>query len=554
MSNAALLFHSDAYNTGGPQLMGRHSAGESFLRGFLRHAQVDRFYFWNVGSTSHERAEAIVRQVEPVTKPVSWIGRSELGKLGEPGCLFFPAPANVQESWNRRLVGARRYSICGITHTTATGQVMDAIANMVLAPVEPWDALICTSSSVRQSLSDQIASTVDYLKGRLGPIKPPQIKLETIPLGVNADDFATDDVQRRRWRTELGVPDDALVALYVGRFSIHSKMNPAPMGAALSRAAAATGREVHWVLSGWAPDAAAPAYQQTVRDSAPGVTVHFVDGRRPEARFAIWSAADLFISFSDNVQETYGLTPVEAMAAGLPCVISDWDGYKDTVRHGIDGFRVPTYAPRPGMGTDLAFRFFNNLDTYESYIAGTSHLVAVDPVESVRALVQLMENPDLRRRMGEAGRERARTVFDWRAIVPRYQALWAELAAIRTSGATVTPTADNPWRPDPFRMFASYPTEALRPDMLFAAAPGVSSDAAVALLSTPAANFIRYVLPQPGEIILILALLQAEGPLTSAALTEAMPPARRSTLERGVLWLVKHGFVHVLNGKPVAEG
>jgi len=28
------------------------------------------------------------------------------------------------------------------------------------------------------------------------------------------------------------------------------------------------------------------------------------------------------------------------MAAGLPCVVTDWDGYKDTVRHGEDGFRV----------------------------------------------------------------------------------------------------------------------------------------------------------------------------------------------------------------------
>ena len=52
MSNAALLFHPDAYDTSGPQLMGRHSAGESFMRGFLRYADVDRFYFWNTGPTS----------------------------------------------------------------------------------------------------------------------------------------------------------------------------------------------------------------------------------------------------------------------------------------------------------------------------------------------------------------------------------------------------------------------------------------------------------------------------------------------------------------------
>ena len=33
---------------------------------------------------------------------------------------------------------------------------------------------------------------------------------------------------------------------------------------------------------------------------------------------AAWRAADLFVSLSDNVQETFGLTPVEAM--GVPMV------------------------------------------------------------------------------------------------------------------------------------------------------------------------------------------------------------------------------------------
>ena len=42
------------------------------------------------------------------------------------------------------------------------------------------------------------------------------------------------------------------------------------------------------------------------------------------------------------MQETFGLTPLEAMAAGLPCVVSDWNGYRDTVRLFLEG--VPTNA------------------------------------------------------------------------------------------------------------------------------------------------------------------------------------------------------------------
>src|SRR5258708_11547844 len=34
---------------------------------------------------------------------------------------------------------------------------------------------------------------------------------------------------------------------------------------------------------------------------------------------------------------------IEAMAAGVPQVVSDWSGYRDIVVHGETGFRVQTY-------------------------------------------------------------------------------------------------------------------------------------------------------------------------------------------------------------------
>ena len=50
------------------------------------------------------------------------------------------------------------------------------------------------------------------------------------------------------------------------------------------------------------------------------------------------------MSLSDNFQETFGLTPLEGMASGLPVIVSDWNGYKSTVRNNIDGFKIPTYS------------------------------------------------------------------------------------------------------------------------------------------------------------------------------------------------------------------
>src|SRR3989344_7531412 len=70
MANAAIYFHTDGYDTSGKRLLGRHSAGESFLRGFLRHADVDRFDFWNVGARPTEELDALIARIEPPARPV----------------------------------------------------------------------------------------------------------------------------------------------------------------------------------------------------------------------------------------------------------------------------------------------------------------------------------------------------------------------------------------------------------------------------------------------------------------------------------------------------
>jgi glycosyltransferase involved in cell wall biosynthesis len=552
VANAAIAFVPDAYDTSGARLMGRHAAGESFLRGYLRHAEVDRFYLWNSGVTRIEDSDALLRRIEPPAKPVVWLDRARFDRIGEPGCLFSPQPDVAAQAWIRRMCGARRYSICGVTHTITSHPLQTILADLMIAPVEPWDALICTSSAVEASIRTQLDSLWDYFSGRLGAASRPQLRLETIPLGLNAADFAHSPEQRRRWRDELQIPDGAVVALYVGRFSLHAKMNPEPMAIALERAARETGREIHWILCGWsATEAAHRVYLEGVRTHAPSVTIHVVDGRRPDTRFSIWSAGDIFLSLSDNIQETFGLTPVEAMAAGLPSVISDWDGYRDTVRHGFDGFRVPTYAPRPGLGADLAMRYAMGWDNYDFYVGQASMFGAPDLRETTAALVRLIEDPGLRAQMGASARRRAVQDFDWAAIVPRYQALWAELGRIRAAATSETRAPENPWKLDPFKMFASYPTEPLLPSTRVALHPDVTPDAAAALLGDGLVHFFAHLLPREDEVRAIVSLLSGTGPKAAAEIVAAFPPARQGFVDRGLLWLAKFGMVDIESSRPI---
>jgi glycosyltransferase involved in cell wall biosynthesis len=546
----AIYWNPEAYDASGARLLGRHSAGEGFIRGYIRHGTDERITLWNYVNGEPEAMEPLVRRMEPSTKPIDWVGSRDQAALRRAGVVNLPSPNLPRHAWARRLVGDQRaYSICGVTHTTVLSHIVTMFNDLAIAPVQPWDAIVCTSTSVIASLEVQKEMLDEYLQERLGAARIPRPQFVHIPLGISASDFETTPEQRKRWREELSIDDDDIVVLYVGRFNLTSKMNPVPMAMALERAAGRTGKRVHWVLAGWAEAGAEKQFRETVLAHCLKVNVHFVDGRQKETRFSIWSVGDIFISLSDNVQETFGLTPVEAMAAGLPSVISDWDGYKDTVRHGVDGFRVSTYMPAPGLGRDLALYYHQEWTPYDTYVSAVSQFTAIDVDETARALVELIDNPDLRARMGAAAREHARANFDWKTIIARYEEVWRDLDERRGAAPPEPPRtrnqSDNPWAPDPFRFFANYPSEQLTATSMLAPA-GVSWADAQAVMKLPMVRLWPRLLPEPKEVQRILRLLVEKRQCTVSELMAAFPSGQRPYLERGLVWMAKYGLLTVI--------
>lgn len=544
MANAAIQLNTEPYDAAIARPMGRNSAGEGFLRGFLRYAQVERFHFWNAFDQDRGELDALLDRLGPVERPVNWIARGDTHRLAEAGALFIPSPQLAHAAWSRRASGGHAYSITGVTHTIAETHIQDELANLLLAPLEPWDALICTSDAGRKAVEALLEGVAGYLHERLGAVRIPPAQLVTIPLGVHTGDFRQDPEARRRWRERLSIPDEAPVALHLGRFSIATKMHPGPMGLALQQAAEKLGRPVYWVLFGGARQAEnEEAFLAAATAFCPDVQIRLAGDTLASTRDELVSAADVFLSLSDNIQETFGLTPIEAMAAGLPCVVSDWDGYRDSVRHGVDGFRVRTLAPRPGLGNDLAYGYAQRLMSYETYAAAAATFAAVDVAEAAEALAALFADPDLRLRMGAAGQARARETFDWRVVIPQYQALWTELAR-RRAAAAAQPPMENPFRPDPFRMFAAYPTATLSGELVVSLARALAGGEVSALLARPSVRLPAARLPEPDEVEALVAYL-ADGPRMVAALMDEVPPERRPFLERGLLWLTKFGVLRL---------
>jgi glycosyltransferase involved in cell wall biosynthesis len=556
MSNAAIYLNPEAYDTKGKALMGRQSAGESFLRGYLTHTTAEALHFWNVAARPPEELKAFIGDIAPIPRSHHILAREDRAGLGRVGNVFLTNPNLAAEAWARRTAGlSTDYGITCITHTTASSWVMDSVASMLTAPIEPWDRLICTSNAVRASVEVELEAVRNDLEMRLGATTLPEPKLVTIPLGINTAEFDVQPASRAEWRRTLDIPEDAVVVLYIGRFNHMAKMNPIPMAMALERAARQTDKQVFWVQAGWGlNDAYDAAYHDQCRRQCPSVGYRHVDGRKPDVRFSIWSVADVFLSLSDNIQETFGLTPVEAMAAGLPSVVSDWNGYRDTVRHGVDGFRVSTYAPASGAGEDLAYRHANNWMTYDQYVGAASQLTVVDIGETTKALLDLIEDPDLRARMGAAAKARARVIFDWSRVIPQYEAMWAEMSAERkaANAQALRPRnlAPNPRRLDPFRLFGGYPSEWLTGSTMVMLTPGASWETVEDLITYTMATHGGGALPQIAELRAMVERLGAHRQMTAADLAEGFSAHRRWIVQRGLLFLAKYDVVTILPRTP----
>jgi glycosyltransferase involved in cell wall biosynthesis len=135
-------------------------------------------------------------------------------------------------------------------------------------------------------------------------------------------------------------------------------------------------------------------------------------------------SADVFVALSDNLQETYGISVAEAMMAGLPAVVADWDGYKDLVSHGETGFRVRTILPRYGgslHGLDGPGALFQS-----DLLAATT---IVDLSQLISSVTFLLGNAAERRRMGLQARAKALAQLSWQRVISKYEMLWREMVS-----------------------------------------------------------------------------------------------------------------------------
>lgn len=251
-------------------------------------------------------------------------------------------------------------------------------------------AAIRASRRAAFQFANAVLAFSDPLERRLIELGAPARKVKQIPNGLDTARFApVGSEEKRALRRALGLPLDRAIFIYTGRI-IRAKGLLELMRAWESLAGRA---DLFLMLVG----SGAHTHESCEPELRAFIARHqdSVGWRGAVDNVAEYlQASDVFISLS--YFESFGLSMVEAVSTGLPCIVSDVGCARQVVRHGESGAILPPRAAPESVLTEIE-----------------------------RMLVHRDRWPA----MGALGRARVVDAFDLQAVARRYVGLFETLGA-----------------------------------------------------------------------------------------------------------------------------
>lgn len=530
--------------------LGRRTANAGFLAALLHADPFDAYHFY---LASPGERDALAKTLGDMRPDLARRGKFKfLTRLDLPDglrrndyfafhlsdCINFPAHL----ARLRNLLARNIFPITSVTHSLSYAAYGRDFLLHLWPGATARDAVVATS----QAAVDVVERFYAYLGEGYAPPGSVRPRVVRLPLGVDAASFApATDEMRRECRAELGIPLEATVFLIFARISHSSKLDPLPVFRAFQRLFAENRRKgggapACLVMAGWTEEGG-EALTRALKDLASGIGLEFRLFPRPdEARKRrIFAAADVFLSPVDNLQETFGLSILEAMACGLPVAASDFDGYRDLVVHGRTGLLAPTLAPADTPLLDaLSPLCFDN----HAHLMRAQQCV-VDVPQLARVMAELADDPALRRRMGQAGRRRVEAAFSWDHVVTRYLALWEELRREPVPDRDVLRGTVHPMHIPYGRVFGGHPSAVL--DQAFMVTASRTGQAVYRGQDFPVIYPALDAMLDPESLKRLLVL--ARNPLTVAELSDKLRGIGSDMDEERaalcILWALKHDLL-----------
>jgi glycosyltransferase involved in cell wall biosynthesis len=205
-----------------------------------------------------------------------------------------------------------------------------------------------------------------------------------VPNGVDIEHFHPG-LDGRLVRKRYGIPHGTRVVLFVGALDRAHQSRRVDL--LLEAIALLADPHLHLLVVG---DGDLAAHYRGLADELKLATqTHFVGSVDHGALPNFYAAADIVVLPSD-LQESFGLVLIEAMACGKPVVASNLPGVRLVVSDDLDGLLV-----YPGNAAGLAAK-----------------------------MQQLLDDPGRRQAMGVQGRAKVETRYAWPQIIPRLEQVY----------------------------------------------------------------------------------------------------------------------------------
>lgn len=446
--------------------------------------------------------------------------------------IFFMGNVDfLQLSQIRLAAGGHGFPICCLLHSIDSPTMLGLYAAAALSARES-DVIVATSKAGVRAVESLLQHARELLKSRGGISTSLNPAIHLIPLGVDTEFMRPRD--RMESRELLGLPKDAVLILYVGRLAEDQKADLDPLLLAFERLHRKYPK-THLVLAG---QDTSGNYTRVLAQRASALAIRenvsFIPNFPFFSKPLIYSACDVLASPVDNVQETFGLSLVEAMACGIPVVGSDWSGYRDIIEHGKNGLLVRTMWNQ--YAADDLSNFFPLCEPSVSrhYLAQRT---VVDWQQLEAHLELLVSHPELRKQMGENGRRMAETRFDWGVVISQYDALWREQWKIQQKHNREEANFQLNYN----AVFGAFATQNLDEDEVL-----YVTESGTAVISNP--GMLSQMLPEGFNRAEVLSVLQYCAGEEAVTLARVMTKFSRSAADN-VAWLFKKG---VLGSRKVA--
>jgi len=418
---------------------------------------------------------------------------------------------------NFRQTQQYHFPVIGLIHSLGFESHLRELL-LVSQSMRPYDALICPSKNTQQT-AQKIGVNSNLL--------------HVIGYGIDINKYKP--VKSKKALREIHELDlDRQVILILSRISAAVKMDLAPVLRVLPQLVKKNPKVLLYIVGSVLDVNYVNELKQLVKYLEMDDYVVWDHHPNHEVIEQYYQCSDIFLSLSDYCGETFGLTVMEAMACGLPVVISDFAGYKDHIlTNEVEGFLIPTVSG--DVNLSLGFYCFD----YQLYGRQYSQSVAMNNLYLIDVLDRLLDSSKLRQ---QVGKNALKKIKQYNTLDKMYQDYVCVLQQSIDNSKTFMQSQHTSTLMDISAVFSHQVSGCLKLDSLFSLTEQTAD-----ILQTKRSFFLFESQWKEYKLIRVLLHLLKDQSLTLLQLTQKVDAAQ-SEIEKNCLFLLKQYVIVLEDG------